>query len=320
MSFSISPALNGYDTPRTIALADQLRARVAALPGVRAVGSAEIGALTGTDEGTNITTEGGAQLPEDQQHVNYVAVSADYFSTLGAPLIQGREFALVDGTSSPKVAVASETMVKRFFPGRNPVGMHFAFGGGDKVKPDIEIVGVVKDMKQDHVKTITPAFKAPSDWRGDDEHTAKLREGMAPDPAGGFLVTEKGHAGVATRRPGKFPFMGNVFVLIDGGTFSTAADFCAVTHHLKRATFIGEETGGGYYGNNSGLSAALTLPHSKLKVRVQMYEYWNAVPGYEGTRRGTIPDYPVEFRTADLLRGVDAPLELARKLAKADAK
>jgi putative ABC transport system permease protein len=46
-------------------------------------------------------------------------------------------------------------MVKRFFPGRNPVGMHFAFGGGAKVKPDIEIVGIVKDVKQDHVHSIT---------------------------------------------------------------------------------------------------------------------------------------------------------------------
>jgi len=36
------------------------------------------------------------------------------------------------------------------------IGMHFAFGGGDKVKPDIEIVGVVKDIKQDHVRTVTP--------------------------------------------------------------------------------------------------------------------------------------------------------------------
>src|SRR6185437_7084652 len=156
MSFSISPALNGYDAPRTIALVDQLRARIAALPGVRTVGSAEIGALTGTDEGTNVTAEGGTQPPEEEQHVNYVAVSADYFSTLGVPLLQGREFAQSDGTSSPKVAVASETMVKRFFPGRDPLGMHFAFGGGDKVKPDIEIVGVVKDIKQDHVRTVTP--------------------------------------------------------------------------------------------------------------------------------------------------------------------
>jgi peptidase S41-like protein len=169
-----------------------------------------------------------------------------------------------------------------------------------------------------HMNTICPSFKDHSNWNVNNE--APLREGTTPDPAGGYLVTEKLHHGLAEQQPGKHPFLGKVYVLIDGGTFSTAADFCAVTHHLKRATFVGEETGGGYYGNNSGVSAAVTLPHSKLKVRVQMYEYWNAVPGYEGKRRGTIPDYPVQFRTADLLRGVDAPLELARKLAKADAK
>jgi putative ABC transport system permease protein len=156
ISFSIAPALNGYDTPRSIALVDQLRARIASLPGVRSVGTAEVATLTGDDEGANITAEGGVQLPEDLQDVNYVAVSPRYFSTLGVPLVSGREFADADGPASPKVAVASESMVKRFFPGHNPIGMHFAFGGGSKVKPDIEIVGVVKDVKQDHVKSITP--------------------------------------------------------------------------------------------------------------------------------------------------------------------
>jgi len=155
MSFSIAPALNGYNTPRTVALNDELRSRIAALPGVRSVGTADVAALTGDDEGRNITPEGGIQLPEDQQDVNYVAVSADYFSTLGVPLLAGREFTLGDAATSPKVAVASDSMVKRFFPGRNPIGMHFAFGGGNKVKPDIEIVGVVKDMKQDHVRSVT---------------------------------------------------------------------------------------------------------------------------------------------------------------------
>ena len=110
-------------------------------------------------------------------------------------------------------------------------------------------------------------------------------------------------------------FMGNVFVLIDGGTFSTAADFCAVIHHLKRATFIGEETGGGYYGNNSGMQAVVTLPNSGFQVRVPMYEYWNAVPGYDGTRRGTRPDYPVETTTSGLLAGEDEQLNRALKLA-----
>src|SRR6266404_5735167 len=155
ISFSIAPALNGYDTQRSIALVDQLRGRIAAIPGVRSVGTAEIATLTGDDEGTNITAEGGIQLPEDLQHVNYVSVSSEYFSTLGIPLLSGREFTDADSAKSPKCAVASEAMVKRFFPGRNPIGMHFGFGGGSKVKVEIEIVGVVKDVKQDHVRSAT---------------------------------------------------------------------------------------------------------------------------------------------------------------------
>jgi predicted permease len=154
ISFSIAPVLNGYDTRRTIALVDQLRARIAAIPGVRSVGSSEIATLTGNNEGANITVEGGIQLPEEQQDVNFVSVSPGYLSTLGVPLLTGREFREADGATSPKVAVVSESMVKRFFPARNPIGMHFCFGGGAKVKPDIEIVGIVRDVKQDHVKSV----------------------------------------------------------------------------------------------------------------------------------------------------------------------
>src|SRR6185369_10345297 len=164
------------------------------------------------------------------------------------------------------------------------------------------------------VKTIAPSFKEFSDWRADRE--PQLRENMIANPAGGYLVPPKIHPGVAEQPPGKYPFTGKVFVFIDGGTFSTAADFCAVAHHLKRATFIGEETGGGYYGNNSGMQTIVTLPNSKIRVRVPMYEYWNAVPGYEGKRRGTLPDHLSPSTVANLLHGVDAQLELALKLAK----
>jgi putative ABC transport system permease protein len=151
ISFSIEPPLNGYDTPRSIALIDQLRARIAALPGVRSVGTGNVPTLTGDSSTSNITAEGGPPLAEELQDVDHVAVSPGYFSTLGIPLLSGREFTEADGATAPKVAIASEAMVKRFFPGRNPLGAHFAFGGGNKVKPDIEIVGVVKDVKQRHV-------------------------------------------------------------------------------------------------------------------------------------------------------------------------
>ncbi|MGC1416113.1 MAG: ABC transporter permease [Candidatus Acidiferrum sp.] len=151
ITFSIEPPLNGYDTPKSIALIDQLRGRIAALPGVRSVGTGDVPTLTGDSNSRNITAEGGPQLAEDLNDVNYESVSPGYFSTLGVPLLAGRELTEADVPTAPKVAIASESMVKRFFPGRNPLGLHFAFGGGNKVKPDIEIVGVVKDVKQAHV-------------------------------------------------------------------------------------------------------------------------------------------------------------------------
>lgn len=164
------------------------------------------------------------------------------------------------------------------------------------------------------IKTLSPSFKAHSDWSVDDERS--LREGTTVNPEGGFFITPALHPGVAEQPPAKYPFLGQTIVLISGRTFSTAADFCAVAHHLKRAIFVGEETGGGYYGNNSGLETVLTLPNSRARVLVPLYEYWNAVPGYDGTRRGTRPDRPVETTAAQLLRGVDEQLDAALELAR----
>jgi len=155
ISFTISPALNGYDYPRTVRLVDDLRARLAALPGVRGVTSSELGALTGDTAGSNITAEGGAEVPDDLQTVNFIAAGPAYFSTFRVPLVSGRDLTEADNATAPKVAVISETVAKRFFPGRNPLGMKFCFGSG-KVKPDITVVGIVRDMNQDHVKSVTP--------------------------------------------------------------------------------------------------------------------------------------------------------------------
>src|SRR5215471_5871862 len=125
ITFSISPQLSGYDGPRTTALVDQLRQRLAGLPGVSGVGSSQIPLLTGTDMGTNITVEGMQSLSTDL-HINYDAVSPNYFSTIRVPLLSGREFTDADTATSPKVTVINEAMMKRFFPNGNPVGAHIA--------------------------------------------------------------------------------------------------------------------------------------------------------------------------------------------------
>ena len=68
-----------------------------------------------------------------------------YFSSMGVPLIAGREFTHADGPASPKVAIINQTMARYFFGNENPLGRHFGFGR-DKTA-DIEIVGVVADGK-----------------------------------------------------------------------------------------------------------------------------------------------------------------------------
>ncbi|HKW34118.1 MAG TPA: ABC transporter permease [Candidatus Acidoferrum sp.] len=162
ITFSISPQLSGYDAPRTVALVDQLRQRLAGLPGVSGVGSSQIAVLTGTDMGTNITVEGRQNLDTDERHVNYDAVSLNYFSTMKVPLLSGREFNDADTATSPKVAIINEAMMKAFFSNRNPIGVHLAMGSGNDAKPDIEIVGVVKDAKESHVRDrARPYFYRP---------------------------------------------------------------------------------------------------------------------------------------------------------------
>ena len=162
ITFSIAPELSGYDTPRTITLVDHLGQRLGALPGVLGVGSSQIPVLTGTDMGRNITVEGRENLDSDDRHVNFDAVSPNYFSTMRVPLLSGREFNAGDTSASTKVAIINEVMVKTFFPKRNPIGLHFAQGGGSDVHPDTEIVGVVKNTKESNVRTeYRPYFYLP---------------------------------------------------------------------------------------------------------------------------------------------------------------
>lgn len=169
----------------------------------------------------------------------------------------------------------------------------------------------------DHIriKTTDPSFKAHTDLTPDVERS--IREGVVADAASGFLATPKLHPGITEQQPAKYPFLGKTIILIDGRTFSTAADVAAVVHHLRRATFIGEETGGAYLGNNSGEVPFLTLPNSKAQVRVPLFEYWNAV-GVAGNRRGTLPDLAVETTAAKLLAGVDEQLDAALALVEKD--
>lgn len=167
----------------------------------------------------------------------------------------------------------------------------------------------------DHVdvKTIAPSFQDQLGWSSD--FVRILKERTVPNPQGGYLLTSQMLPALADQSPGDYPFRGQVFVLIDGGTFSGASDLSALLHHLKRATFIGEETGGGYYGNSSGKLPTVTMSASGLKLQLTLYGYWNAVLGDPGERRGTRPDVVVETNITSVVLGQDQQLDEALRLS-----
>src|SRR6202050_484204 len=147
VQFSVSPELNRYTPEQTVAFVDRLRENIAALPGVRSVSASEMALLSNSDAFANITPEGFPMTEDTNTDVQQNWVGPYFFSTLGIPLLAGREFDNRDVSSAPKVAIVSEKTAQKFFQGQNPIGRRFAFGSGNRVHPDIEIVGLVKDSK-----------------------------------------------------------------------------------------------------------------------------------------------------------------------------
>jgi predicted permease len=145
LTFSIDPTLNGYEGARVQTFYDRLQTELSTLPGVRSVSMSEMGALTGNDWRMTIRVDGYRSKEGEDMNPGVDGVGPRYFATMGIPLVAGREFTERDVQGSPRVAIVNETLARYFFGGGNAVGRRFGIGGGSPT--DIEIVGVVRDVR-----------------------------------------------------------------------------------------------------------------------------------------------------------------------------
>jgi predicted permease len=165
VTFSVSPELNGYKPERSKAIFEQIESEIAALPGVTSVTASMVPLLAGSNWGTSVTVQGFLAGPDTDSHSNYNEVGPEYFSTLGVPLIGGREFTEADRLGAAKVAVVNEAFAKKFGLEGKAVGTLMKRGGDGVL--DIEIVGLVQNAKYSEVKDAVPAlFFTP--YRQDD--------------------------------------------------------------------------------------------------------------------------------------------------------
>ncbi|MGD8539208.1 MAG: S41 family peptidase [Candidatus Aminicenantes bacterium] len=122
------------------------------------------------------------------------------------------------------------------------------------------------------------------------------------------------HANLGEQKPLKPAYKGKVYVLINGRSFSGSGETTSLMHYHKKAVFVGEECGAGYYGNTSGIMPTLTLPHTKLRIRIPMVRYHMAVSGYDYPDRGIIPDYPFIRSVEDHIKGRDTEMDYVLSL------
>jgi C-terminal processing protease CtpA/Prc len=111
-------------------------------------------------------------------------------------------------------------------------------------------------------------------------------------------------------------YTGNLYVLINGNTFSAAALFSNAVKGQPGVVLIGEETGGGWHGNNGILIPDIILPNTHLKVRLPLFRLvqYNHAPK-DG--RGIQPDIYIGTNYDALVKGVDykmqAVMDMIRK-------
>ncbi|WP_108840591.1 S41 family peptidase [Aquimarina sp. Aq78] len=105
------------------------------------------------------------------------------------------------------------------------------------------------------------------------------------------------------RNPKSNSYTGKIYVLIDGESFSASSILSTHLKATKRATFVGEETGGAYNGTIAGFFAYVELPNSKINMRVGLMKI-NAPHTVEPDGFGIKPDVYIESE-----KGIDKELE-----------
>jgi macrolide transport system ATP-binding/permease protein len=178
---------SGYDTPRKKNFQDELLDRVRAIPGVE---SAAYGRTRQFGyrpySSAPIAVEGYQPAPDEQLAAEYNEVSPTYLTTVGIPLVSGREFTLADDENAPLVAVVNEPMAAKYWPGRDPVGRRL------QVKDRwMQVVGVARVSKyQSFQEQPKSFFYVPLRQNFSGAASLYIRTSLAPSTMAAELVRE----------------------------------------------------------------------------------------------------------------------------------
>lgn len=146
------------DDAKRAAAADELVARVRALPGVTAAAAGYSMPIDGSSW-NSVFAARDKPIPASRDRIPVAAmipVSPAYFDTLGMRVVRGRVFTAADRAASPPVAVVNETLARTLWPGDDPIGKSLKQGWPERPGTWREVVGVIGDVKFEGLTETTP--------------------------------------------------------------------------------------------------------------------------------------------------------------------
>ena len=168
LMMSVDPSLNGYTAEHTVQFLNQLRDRVAAIPGVASAAITDMPPLSGGNRSDGFSIVG----HKDNVSAELYMATPGYFETMGIPRVAGRDIGRENPTGT-RVALISEAFATRLFGNENPIGQQITGGGAT-----YEVIGIVKNVKS---RTIGENLR-PALYRS-------LDQTVGNDPAGmGYTV------------------------------------------------------------------------------------------------------------------------------------
>jgi len=147
LTFQLSlPPLSYADENHIVALYRNALYRLRTIPGVESAGIGETVPMGGEGESTVIRMpDHPAGSSKETPFANFTIVSPGYFSSVGTPLLRGRDFLETDTADSMQVAIVNAAMEKKYWPGGSAIGKQV--GPGSTRYPLLTIVGIVPDVK-----------------------------------------------------------------------------------------------------------------------------------------------------------------------------
>jgi predicted permease len=157
-----TPAAWYPDSVRVTAFHDELRRRVAAIPGVKAVGLVRILPLATEMGDWGLRVDGYTPPPNQGTPADWQVVTPGYFEAMGLRLVQGRFFDDRDGMAAPPAMIVNRRFTELYRAGRPALGAHVRIGGQEANDPPYTIVGVVDNVKHNGLtREVKAQFYAP---------------------------------------------------------------------------------------------------------------------------------------------------------------